>query len=100
YRYQLQGPGAMEVLRDATGEEPPQLKFFNMTTVTIANKPVRVLRHGMAGEPGVENWGPWQDHQAVHRANHKTGNKHRFARVGARAHHTTALAPRWLSHAL
>src|SRR5699024_9824207 len=35
YRYQLQGPGAMEVLRDASGQEPPKLKFFHMTTVTI-----------------------------------------------------------------
>lgn len=61
YRYQLQGPGAMEVLRDATGKEPPKLKFFNMTTVTIEGKPVRVLRHGMAGEPGVEIWGPWAE---------------------------------------
>lgn len=86
YRYQLQGPGAMEVLRDATGEEPPKLKFFSMTTVTIANRPVRVLRHGMAGEPGVEIWGPWADREAVHGALLEAGQDHDLVQVGARAY--------------
>jgi hypothetical protein len=30
-------------------------------TLTIAGKEVRALRHGMAGEPGYEMWGPWRD---------------------------------------
>ena len=54
YRYQVQGPGAMEVIREATGEEPPKLKFFHMTRLTIGGKEVRALRHGMAGQPGFE----------------------------------------------
>src|SRR5699024_4901595 len=100
YRYQLQGPGAMEVLRDASGAEPPKLKFFNMTTVTIAGKPVRVLRHGMAGELGVEIWGPWEDHQAVHGAILEAGKNHGLVQVGARAYHTNALESGWLPRPL
>lgn len=100
YRYQLQGPGAMEVLRDATGEEPPKLKFFSMTTVTIANRPVRVLRHGMAGEPGVEIWGPWADREAVHGALLEAGQDHDLVQVGARAYHTNALESGWLPRPL
>lgn len=100
YRYQLQGPGAMEVLRDATGEEPPKLKFFSMTTVRIADKPVRVLRHGMAGEPGVEIWGPWEDRDAVHGALLEAGKAHDLVQVGARAYHTNALESGWLPRPL
>src|SRR5690625_2491259 len=100
YRYQLQGPGAMDVLADATGEAPPKLKFFNMTTVTIAGKPVRVLRHGMAGEPGVEIWGPWEDHDAVHGAILEAGNNLGLVQVGARAYHTNALESGWLPRPL
>lgn len=100
YRYQLQGPGAMEVLRDATGKEPPKLKFFNMTTVTIEGKPVRVLRHGMAGEPGVEIWGPWADHDTVHGAIIEAGKNHGLVQVGARAYHTNALESGWLPRPL
>src|SRR5699024_5052181 len=100
YRYQIQGPGAMEVIREATGEEPPTLKFFHMTTLTIAGKEVRALRHGMAGEPGLEIWGPWEDNDAVHGALLEAGKKHGLTHVGARAYHTNALESGWLPRPL
>ena len=64
YRFQVQGPNAMKVIEKALGDAPPELKFFNMTTVTIAGKTVRALRHGMAGQPGWELFGPWEDGEA------------------------------------
>ena len=36
YRYQVQGPNAMKVMEKVLGAKPPELKFFNMTDVTIA----------------------------------------------------------------
>jgi syringate O-demethylase len=96
YRYQVQGPGAMDVIREATGEEPPKLKFFYMSRIKIAGKQVRVLRHGMAGEPGVEIWGPWADNDAVHSALLEAGQKHGMVQVGGRAYHTNALESGWL----
>ncbi|MEX0285819.1 MAG: aminomethyl transferase family protein [Paracoccaceae bacterium] len=96
YRYQIQGPGAMDIMRDATGEEPPKLKFFHMCHFTIAGKHVRGLRHGMAGEPGFEIWGPWEDHDAVHGALLAAGEKHGMVQVGARAYPTNALESGWL----
>ena len=53
YRFQLQGPNAMKVMEKVIGGKAPELKFFNMGHVTIAGKPVRALRHGMAGQPGL-----------------------------------------------
>ncbi|MEK9146226.1 MAG: tetratricopeptide repeat protein, partial [Elusimicrobiota bacterium] len=40
YRFQVQGPNAMKVMEKVLGAKPPELKFFNMTTVTIAGKTV------------------------------------------------------------
>src|SRR6201995_4545309 len=60
YRFQVQGPRAMEVIDAVLRRPAPDLKFFNMTTVTIAGRPVRALRHGMAGQAGWELFGPWE----------------------------------------
>jgi syringate O-demethylase len=68
YRFQVQGPNAMKVIERATGRTPPDLKFFNMTHMTIGGKQVRALRHGMAGQPGFELFGPWDDGEAVRQA--------------------------------
>lgn len=95
YRYQIQGPGAMDIVRDLIGEEPPKLKFFYMTRFKIAGKEVRALRHGMAGEPGFEIWGPWADNDAVHSAILEVGRKHGMVQVGGRAYHTNALESGW-----
>ena len=68
YRFQVQGPNAFKVMEKAVGGTVPDLKFFNMTTLKIAGKDVRALRHGMAGQPGYELFGPWDDYQTVHAA--------------------------------
>jgi syringate O-demethylase len=88
------------VIREATGQEPPKLKFFHMTRLKIAGKEVRALRHGMAGEPGLEMWGPWADNDAVHSALLEAGKKHGLTQVGGRAYHTNALESGWLPRPL
>ena len=95
YRYQIQGPGAMNVIREATGREPPKVRFFHMARLTIAGRPVRALRHGMVGEPGFEIWGPWEDNDAVHAALLEAGRKHGMVQVGGRAYHTNTLESGW-----
>ncbi len=100
YRYQIQGPGAMEVIGDAIGHEAPKLRFFHMTHFKIAGKDVRALRHGMAGQPGFEIWGPWEDNDAVHSALLESGRKHGLVQVGGRAYHTNALESGWLPRPL
>jgi hypothetical protein len=41
YRYQIQGPKALDVMRKVLGTEPPKLKFFAMGHVSIAGRHVR-----------------------------------------------------------
>ncbi|GGA66416.1 glycine cleavage system protein T [Pseudoclavibacter endophyticus] len=100
YRYQVQGPGALDIIEDATGQPAPKLKFFHMTRFTIGGKEVRALRHGMAGEPGFELWGPWEDNEAVHGALLESGAKFGMKQVGGRAYHTNALESGWLPRPL
>src|ERR1044072_8323311 len=77
YRFQLQGPNAMKILSQAMGEQAPDLKFFNMAPLDIPGKDVIALRHGMAGQPGYELFGPWADYEAVHSALVEAGKNDR-----------------------
>jgi vanillate/3-O-methylgallate O-demethylase len=100
YRYEVQGPGALRVIADAIGEEPPAVKFFHGDHVTIAGKTVRVLRHGMAGEPGLELIGPWAEREAVIGAVLDAGKRHGLVEVGGRAYLTNSLESGWLPRPL
>ncbi|MBD3729634.1 MAG: aminomethyl transferase family protein [Sphingomonadales bacterium] len=96
YRFQLQGPNAMAVLSEAMGETAPDLKFFNMTTVKINGCDVRALRHGMAGQPGYELFGPWADYDKVHGALVAAGKDHGLTLVGGRTYSSNTLESGWI----
>jgi glycine cleavage system aminomethyltransferase T len=96
YRYQVQGPNAMKTIEKVMGKTPPDLKFFNMTTIAIAGKKVRALRHGMAGQPGVELFGPWEDGEAVKAAIVEAGKEFGLRLVGARAYSSNTLESGWI----
>ena len=96
YRFQVQGPSAMRVIEGLLGGMPPELKFFHMTTVTIAGTTVRALRHGMAGQPGWELFGPWDDEARVREAIVEAGREHGLRQVGGRAYSSNTLESGWI----
>ena len=96
YRYQVQGPNALNVIEKVTGKPAPQLRFFHMTTITIAGCSVRALRHGMAGQPGLELFGPWEHGEAVKAAIVEAGQKFGLRQVGARAYSSNTLESGWI----
>ena len=100
YRYEVQGPGALEVIREALDGDLPTVKFFHGARVSIGGKPVRALRHGMAGEPGFEFVGPWSDREVVHEALLKAGSGLGMVQVGGRAYLTNTLESGWLPRPL
>ena len=100
YRYQIQGPKAMEIARAAFEEAPPELKFFHIGTVTIAGARVRALRHGMAGEAGYELFGPWADAETVKQALLAAGAAHGIRLVGGLAYLTNTLESGWIPRPL
>ena len=96
YRFQVQGPRAMDVIARALGAQPSELKFFNLTTTQIGNVAVRALRHGMAGQPGWELFGPWDDYEPVHAALVAAGQEFGMRLVGGRAYSSNALESGWI----
>lgn len=96
YRFQVQGPNAMKVMEKVLGAPAPDLKFFNMTSFTIAGKTVRALRHGMAGQPGFELFGPWDDGEAVREAIVTAGEEFGLRQVGGRAYSCNTLESGWI----
>ena len=96
YRFQVQGPTALEVLKKVTGGELPEIKFFNMGEVTIAGHKVRALHHGMSGVPGLELFGPTAEGDDVRAAIVEAGKEFGLAQVGSRVYATNTLESGWI----
>jgi vanillate/3-O-methylgallate O-demethylase len=96
YRYQVQGPTALEVLQKATGGPLPEIKFFNMGEITIAGHAVRALHHGMSGAPGLELFGPWEERDEVKAAIVAAGGEFGLRQVGSRVYATNTLESGWI----
>ena len=96
YRYQVQGPNALKVMEKVLGQTPPDIKFFNMSVISIAGHDVHALRHGMVGQPGWELFGPWEQREAVRDAIVEAGHEFGIRQVGARTYPTSCLESGWI----
>ena len=96
YRYQIQGPNAEQLIEKLNGGPFPDIKFFNMDTINIAGRTVRALRHGMAGAPGLEIWGPYEEGEEIRAAIIEAGKEFGLALVGSRAYATNTLESGWI----
>jgi vanillate/3-O-methylgallate O-demethylase len=96
YRFQVQGPTALEVLEQANGGALPEIKFFNMGELTIAGRPVRAFHHGMSGAPGMELFGPWAEREEIRAALVEAGREHGLREVGSRVYATNTLESGWI----
>jgi vanillate/3-O-methylgallate O-demethylase len=101
FRYQIQGPKALEIITRAAGGTMPDIKFFNMGEFTIAGYPVRALNHTMSGVPGVEKTGleivgAASGAEAVAAAIIEAGKDSGLRQGGALAYPTTCLESGWV----
>ena len=96
YRYQVQGPNAAKILEKLNGGPIPDVKFFFMDAITVKGQKVRALRHGMAGAPGLEIWGPYEEREAIREAILESGKDFGLVQVGARAYATNTLESGWI----
>ena len=96
YRFQIQGPSAPQIIAKLNGGSPPEIKFFNMGVIRIAGREVRALRHGMAGAPGLEIWGPYEEREEIRAAIVEAGKDFGLCEVGARAYATNTLESGWI----
>jgi vanillate/3-O-methylgallate O-demethylase len=96
YRFQIQGPNANQILEKLNGGPFAEIKFFNMGTISINGRKVRALRHGMAGAPGLEIWGPYDEREEIRAAIVEAGKESGLVQVGARAYATNTLESGWI----
>jgi vanillate/3-O-methylgallate O-demethylase len=96
YRYQIQGPNAHQVIQKLNGGPVPDVKFFHMDYINIAGRKVRALRHGMAGAPGLEVWGPYAEGEEIRAAIVEAGKDFGLKQVGSRAYATNTLESGWI----
>jgi vanillate/3-O-methylgallate O-demethylase len=96
YRYQIQGPNAAQILAKLNGGPLPDVKFFNMDAINIKGRRVRCLRHGMAGAPGLEVWGPYAEGDEIREAIVEAGKDFGLVQVGARAYSSNTLESGWI----
>jgi vanillate/3-O-methylgallate O-demethylase len=92
----VQGPNAWKILEKLNGGPIPDVKFFTLDTIKIKGKPVRCLRHGMAGAPGLELWGPYAEREEIKSAILEAGQEFGIVEVGARAYATNTLESGWI----
>ena len=102
FRYQVQGPNALEIMNRAADGGLPRIKFFNIGEFTVAGHRVRALNHTMVGTPGEEHtglemWGPAAYGDDVLAALRAAGEQFGMREGGARAYGTTALESGWIA---
>ncbi|GGM63669.1 glycine cleavage system aminomethyltransferase T [Halarchaeum rubridurum] len=88
FRYQVQGPNALDIMREAIDGPLPDVAFFNFDTVTIAGHDVEALRHGMLSEAGLELFGPWEYREDVREAIVDAGEGYGLVPCGMKAYFT------------
>ena len=96
YRYQIQGPKAAEVLQKLNGGPLPDIRFFNFDLINIKGRKVRALRHGMAGEPGLEIFGPYEERDEIRAAVMEAGKDVGIVAVGSRTYASNTIESGWI----
>jgi len=96
YRFQIQGPNAEQAIEKLNGGPFPDIKFFHMDYINIAGRRVHALRHGMAGAPGLEIWGPYEEREEIRGAIVEAGAEFGLKQVGSRAYATNTLESGWI----
>ena len=96
YRLQIQGPNAWKVIQKLNGGPVPEIKFFNWDYINIGGTKVKALRHGMAGAPGLEVWGPYADYDRILNTILEVGQEFGIVPVGSRAYASNTLESGWI----
>ncbi|MCQ1996436.1 aminomethyl transferase family protein [Arthrobacter sp. zg-Y1171] len=96
WRLQIQGPRAWDVIEKVNGGPLEQLKFFSMSHMNVGGTRVRTLRHGMAGAPGLELWGPYEDYDRIRDTILSAGAEFGLEPAGARAYSCNTLESGWI----
>jgi vanillate/3-O-methylgallate O-demethylase len=96
WRFQIQGPRAWDVIEKLNGGPVEQTRFFTLGHMKINGEDVRTLRHGMAGAPGLEIWGPYDSYDRVRETILEAGREFGLEPCGSRAYACNTLESGWI----
>jgi vanillate/3-O-methylgallate O-demethylase len=96
WRFQIQGPRAWEIIEKLNDGPVEQTRFFTMSHMKIGGEDVRTLRHGMAGAPGLEIWGPYESYDRVRETILEAGHEFGMEPCGSRAYACNTLESGWI----
>lgn len=83
FLFQVGGPVSIDAIEAVCGQSLRELKFLRTMEATIAGKPVRISRLGMAGTLAYEVHGAIEDAHAVYNAIYETGLPFGIRRLGS-----------------
>ena len=95
YRFEVQGPNGWAILEELNGGPIEGFKFFGMGTINVAGKQVSALRHGMAGAPGLELFGPFEDYNLIRDEILRVGEPMGLRAAGSKTYSTAAHESGW-----
>ncbi len=96
YRYQIQGPNALDLIKKVHEGPFPEIKFFHLGDLKIAGRKVRALNHNMSRMGGLELHGPTADGPAVLEALLAAGPEFGLLLGGSRAYSTVSPESGWI----
>ena len=96
YRFQVQGPTALDVLAKANGARFRRSSSSTSASSRSRGHEVRALHHGMSGVPGLELFGPWDEMEDVRGAIVEAGADFGLRQVGSRVYATNTLESGWI----
>ncbi|MHA6615664.1 vanillate/3-O-methylgallate O-demethylase [Pseudonocardia sp. DLS-67] len=96
WRFQIQGPRAWDVIEKLNGSPLERTRFFTLGHMKIGGADVRTLRHGMAGAPGLEIWGPYDSYDRVRETILEAGREFGLEPCGSRAYACNTLESGWI----
>lgn len=96
YRFQINGPRAVDVLTKAVGGPLPEIKFFRAGMLTIGGRRVRALGHNMSRAAGFELMGPFAESMQIREILLEAGREFGLRPTGSRAPTPATLESGWL----
>lgn len=96
YRFEVQGPNAEKLMEKVSSIPVEKTKFFGMLEFEIEGRRIPAIRHGMAGQPGFEFWGPWADYDLIRNAIIEAGAEFDLKLAGSLAYSTANVESAWV----
>ena len=100
FRYEVQGPAALDVVQEVADGPLPDVAFFDFDRFSIAGHDVRGLRHSMSGEAGFEIWGPFENGDEVKNAIMDAGQEYGIRHLGTSAYRSSGPMAGWVEFQL